>query len=370
MVANSDELPPPRIVEEINSVKFCSCWKDRNRGQPCRHIQCVLGGAFLKEQFSAHWEVPTDIIKEARVVHRVSNQDALDDFMHNDMQDDNADDKGIEDSADANIPNDGVGVFAVPLAQATMPLNDPADPVRRPQVRKKKLDSKQKFTNIMQEAKQLASIASQDNHETYGKTLSIMKWIRSNIQNLGGKEIIAATADYMGIERSATNSYEDTTILPPVAQRTAGSTSGKRKRSSVEQSVMSGKTKCCRFCSEAHTIAGCAAVKQFGVRLTQRTWDLLKSVPDLVEQMPTREDQCVPSDAQILQIIGRIQTPTVTLYKGRVILPGLIEKLAPPSWLQEQVITRWANSGRSSTHYVIVFREDNAQSDHKQVAAL
>ena len=151
MVGNSDEPPPPRIVEEFNGVNLCSCWKDRNKGQPCPHIQCVLGGAFLKEQFSTHWETPTGIIKDARVPRQdnVPNQDnEINDLMDNNMQD-NAE-EWLEGSADAYIPNDRVGVFAVPLAQATMPSNAVSEQVRRPPTRRKKLDSTQKFTVLMQ----------------------------------------------------------------------------------------------------------------------------------------------------------------------------------------------------------------------------
>ena len=35
-----------RIVEEIDGKLFCSCHKDINSGELCRHIQCVLCGSF------------------------------------------------------------------------------------------------------------------------------------------------------------------------------------------------------------------------------------------------------------------------------------------------------------------------------------
>ena len=44
-----------RIVEDIGGKLFCSCHVDVNSGEPCRHIQCILGGCFKKQQFNDHW---------------------------------------------------------------------------------------------------------------------------------------------------------------------------------------------------------------------------------------------------------------------------------------------------------------------------
>ena len=70
--------PPPRIVEEINGIKYCSCLKDKNSGCPDKHIQCVLGGAFVKEQFNPHWKLATDV-EEAEVVIAPTNNNAMED---------------------------------------------------------------------------------------------------------------------------------------------------------------------------------------------------------------------------------------------------------------------------------------------------
>ena len=50
-----------RFVEDIGGNLFCSCHVDVNFGEPCRHIQCVLGGCFKKQQFNDHWLRATDV---------------------------------------------------------------------------------------------------------------------------------------------------------------------------------------------------------------------------------------------------------------------------------------------------------------------
>ena len=145
---------PPRIVEEINGVKYCSCLKDKNSGRPDKHIQCVLGGAFVEKQFSPHWKLATDV-EEAEVVLAPTNMNAMeedDNCINPDGVDDadsmltgfNKDLFGGIDAAD-HVPNDGVGVFAVPLAAATMTSSSPPSNIRRSVPKKKKMDSTQKY---------------------------------------------------------------------------------------------------------------------------------------------------------------------------------------------------------------------------------
>ena len=67
-------------------------------------------------------------------------------------------------------------------------------------MKKKKLDSKSKYNNILQIAKNLASIASQEDQDTYNKLLAIMKWLTINFQNKSREELKITAADFLGIE--------------------------------------------------------------------------------------------------------------------------------------------------------------------------
>lgn len=46
-VQDENNRRPPRIVTEKNGKKECSCKEDKNSGQPCPHIQCVVNGAYI-----------------------------------------------------------------------------------------------------------------------------------------------------------------------------------------------------------------------------------------------------------------------------------------------------------------------------------
>ena len=64
-----------RIVEDIGGKLFCSCHVDVNFGEPCRHIQCVHGGCFKKQQFNDHWLRATSIdVCDCFSVDHLSNQ--------------------------------------------------------------------------------------------------------------------------------------------------------------------------------------------------------------------------------------------------------------------------------------------------------
>ena len=68
-LANREKPPPPRIVEEINGIQYCSCLQDINNGEPCKHIQAVLGCNFVKKQFNSHFEIATSVYIDERVIN-------------------------------------------------------------------------------------------------------------------------------------------------------------------------------------------------------------------------------------------------------------------------------------------------------------
>lgn len=248
-VDTNNPPPQPRIVEEINGVKYCSCLKNINTGRPCHHIQCVNTGGFESCQFSPHWKLATDVEQDLAVtVQNVASTSTNSDDVDGTVA--NIDATDISNTFDVNNAfddSDGIGQFGLPSG-GEIPSLPSSEPVRRPVVKKKKLDSKQKYNNVMQEAKQLANIASQDNTEVYRKLIAVLKWIRTNVQNRGGEEIVAASADYLGVKRKAVDisGGDNDDILAPLLKRTAGATSTNRKRSSVENAVTNIQS--CKFC--------------------------------------------------------------------------------------------------------------------------
>ena len=80
----------PRVVEEIDGLKLCPTYmEDVNLGYLCRHIQCVLSGAFVEWQFHDHW----------RIVHEVHVADIVDDVC-----------KLVTGSNSLDVVEDGAGV--------------------------------------------------------------------------------------------------------------------------------------------------------------------------------------------------------------------------------------------------------------------
>jgi len=256
---------------------------------------------------------------------------------------------------DDDIPNDGVGVFAVPLAAATMEPS--VSTVRRSAPKKKKLDSTQKYRALLQESQHLANLVSQENEDMYNKTMTLLRYIRTNIQNMNGEELTMATADYLGVKRSATEISTEfgDRILAPIQKRAAGTISIKRKKNCVEKSVgvSSGKATGCRFCGFNHRINQCDETNKLGVRLTKSTWRLIDVVDELDEDAP-HCDPVVPRDAILLQIVGSTGSGESKMYKANVILFGVKPKEAPPTWLSRSTIEEWARKGDSSAHYVLI----------------
>ncbi|KAL7524910.1 hypothetical protein ACHAXR_000773, partial [Thalassiosira sp. AJA248-18] len=101
-----NNTPSSRVVRDIGGIKYCSCLEDRNCGYPCRHIQCVLGGAFLENQFNKHWEIAADVPKDD-AVHQVHASSAV--------HDDNINASIIDDGV-----GDGVGVFVLEYASLSV----------------------------------------------------------------------------------------------------------------------------------------------------------------------------------------------------------------------------------------------------------
>jgi hypothetical protein len=101
---------------------------------------------------------------------------------------------------------------------------------------KMKLDHTQKYNLLLEEGKQIASIVSSENEDTFYKTIGLLKWLRSNIQNKTAVEVKVACADYLGIALSSSSTSTDDAIggdvgvtksLAPVLKRPAGSMSTK-----------------------------------------------------------------------------------------------------------------------------------------------
>ncbi|KAL7532284.1 hypothetical protein ACHAXR_004536, partial [Thalassiosira sp. AJA248-18] len=165
-ISNVNDPPSPRVVEEIGGIKYCSCLEDRNCGYPCRHIQCVLGGAFSKDQFHKHWELAVDV-PEDDAVNEVTSSTTLD--FNASIIDDGV---GV---------GDGVGVFVSEYASISVSSQIDTE-VRRPVSRVKRLDSTAKYNHILAEAKEIASIASAERNSCFEKVRNVLKWLRNNIQ--------------------------------------------------------------------------------------------------------------------------------------------------------------------------------------------
>ena len=103
-VQDENNRRPPRIVTEKNGKKECSCKKDKNSGQPCPHIQCVVNGAYNFNQFHPHWR-RTASVEIARVVDIVTPSnlpDATEEAEERPSNEDNSSD--LDDSPGTEEP--------------------------------------------------------------------------------------------------------------------------------------------------------------------------------------------------------------------------------------------------------------------------
>ena len=320
-------IPPLRIVEEIDGIKYCSCCEALNSGQPDRHIQCVLGGAFVENQFHQHFKITKDIEVDEVDTPSLSQTQEI-----TPLQARVGDVYDVELSPSDNVADmrndmegdvDNTPTFGSTTLSEDLPLQSQSD-VRRPQFKKKKLESSEKYNGILEEARQIANIASQDTDTSYNKIINLLRYIRTNMQNEGEEELKVATADYRGFKTSEENSscwvnensngdgIGDATILSPTQKRTSGSMSTSRKRSSVETAVRkklkgSKEKRICSLCGEmGHDRSNqeCPA-RKLGTRLTKTTWDRLHSVMKLsVPLSDVYLDPVLPSDAKQLKIDG------------------------------------------------------------------
>jgi len=383
-IADTTNPPSPRTVMKINGVMRCGCKKDLNWGMPCDHIQCALQGGFVEQQFNNHWRNRDNVVEDPIV--RQGHTTAANEEIVYDSGDVTFPTQSSQDSVDKTIvgnvdvgeenicngARDGVGVFVTEYApagsQSIVKGNARAVQSKR---RKKKLDHTQKYNMIVEEGKQIANIVSSDNEDLFYKALGVMRWLRSNIQNKSTKEIITASADYVGIELSSSSNWSDDVnsndpeILPPLMKRGAGSTSTKRFRSGTEVTATKITKTTCKFCSlVGHYINKCPSANAIGCRLTKSNWVAEMGTVQILpkKNLPLQFDPVVPRDALGLQLIGCVfdglrsqaQDPSKRIYCANVVMKGMILKDCRALWLTRAVIDEWAGKGKSSSHYVFV----------------
>ena len=220
-----------RIVEEIDGKLCCSCHKDINSGEPCRHIQCVLCGSFRRQQFNDHWLRATDVEVCSRVITTNPTINPLIDT--NDDKDDEEEASHLHDgvgifvqdfavitqlSQDTNIDNKEMGSSDSDLPGSDLPLHSMYAQTKMK--KKKKPSSTEKYNSIRAEGELLANIASADSLEQFNKllTLLLLRYVRANLQNKSGKELKEAASTYLDI----TEFDQNIDILPSSGMRTEG----------------------------------------------------------------------------------------------------------------------------------------------------
>jgi len=131
--------------------------------------------------------------------------------------------------------------------------------------KKKKPSSTEMYNSIRSEGDILANIASVDSLEQFNKLLTLLRYVRANLQNESGKELKEAAATYLDI----TNFDQNIDILPSSRMRTESRMSTKRKISSVESATV-GAMKKCGFCkSIGHNKQSCPTALSIGKRMTK-----------------------------------------------------------------------------------------------------
>ena len=188
-----------------------------------------LRRVFQIEQFNDHWLRATNV----DVCDRISGRPILDDAASGPI--------------DERYECGNILPFVTQLSQDSSTLDEEVgSPDNIPQVSilgrqshtkitKKKLPSStDKYNNIRAEGEHLANIASSDSHEQYNKLLTLMPYIRANLQNQSGEELKEAASTYLNI----TSIDSETNILPSSRMRTEGQMSTKRKKSSVESATI------------------------------------------------------------------------------------------------------------------------------------
>lgn len=352
---NSTSPPPPRIVVEINGILYCGCLRDVNEGLPCGHIQNVNGGAFAEKQFNTHFLIASEI----EVADVADPTVEIVQEMDLDSDCDGADaDAVVGCHADTNkvssketegkgkIVQSDVGEVSCGVSSSFIPK------------KKKPLSSVDKYNNLMAVCKQICAKVSQDKLSSYNKTVNILQFVNSNVQNEGEDEIISAAADYLKVKLPAKRA------LAPITKRPAGGASTKRKKSCVESaSTSSLSSRKCGFCKyKGHQINSCPAARKFGMRLTKSTWHRLEVVSALDEVVSVKDIfPVVPKDAHSLQIVGKASIVAGSSEKSHVafkvntILNTLhVKEMSSPLWLLRDTLDQWTSEGKSGARCVFV----------------
>lgn len=389
--ADVNNPPRPRVVMKINGVFRCSCKKDINWGRPCDHIQCVLGGAFSEQHFCNQWRKRDSVVEDpavgggpdlhiqhsTNIATVTANGNNLNHMLSGDSSssfDGNIGTLDNESFSDGvGRVGDGVGVFVTEYAPSAN-TSTSTGTLHSNKRRKTKLDHTKKYNLLLEEGKQIASIVSSENEDNFYKTIGLLKWLRSNIQNKTAYEVKVACADYLKIDLSSSSTSTDDAmsgdvgvtnkVLAPVLKRPAGSMSTKRRKNCVEVSVVKrGVT--CKFCVLiGHTIKNCPHAAAIGRRITKATWMAVMGTVSLVDgkNMPSELDIVVPSDALGLQIVSCVchglrseaSDHTKRIYCCKVVLRGMKFKECRDLWFKREVIDNWAHQGASASHYVFI----------------
>eukprot|EP00585_Thalassiosira_rotula_P012775 CAMPEP_0196129510 /NCGR_PEP_ID=MMETSP0910-20130528/134_1 /TAXON_ID=49265 /ORGANISM="Thalassiosira rotula, Strain GSO102" /LENGTH=164 /DNA_ID=CAMNT_0041388619 /DNA_START=163 /DNA_END=657 /DNA_ORIENTATION=- len=98
-----------------------------------------------------------------------------------------------------------------------------------------KLSGMQKYNIIVEEANVLANIVSKDYSKYFNKAKTILKFVQTHIQPMGGEALKTASSDYLGLSNKAASlqdSYglmNEIIMLAPILKKTSEKTGIKRK---------------------------------------------------------------------------------------------------------------------------------------------
>ena len=217
----------------------------------------------------------------------------------------------------------------------------------------------QKFNKLQDIGRAIANTASQESDEIYCKVLSVLNYIKANMQRSGEEELKEATAEYVGVKR---NNLHLDNILAPAQKKSAGATSTKRKKSAAESNSF-GKTNksSCSICrGRGHQKSACPAVRHFGLRLTKlRYAECMATLPELSEPGGSTLDPVVPTDTFGVQVLGQVKDSRGEPICKCVLITRQfdikqLENTDAIYWISCAVIDKWSNWGNSSSKYVFV----------------
>ena len=236
----------------------------------------------------------------------------------------------------------------------------------------------------MEEAKFLAGLVSQGKSKDFDKAKTRLKFVRTNIQNLGGEVLKAAASDYLGLKGTGTNSttvtdsyglMNEEEILAPLLKKSAGSTSTKRKRSSTEgkAGTKSSLGHACSLCdSLGHHKNNCPKAEPLGERYTMKTFHKIRQPVSVIGTVQLKEiDPVVNNDAFGLQIIGQVKLsgeellPATVVYKCNIVLRDLLIRSGNPCHLKHETLAKWCNYGKSNKKHVFVKTVASTSDGHE-----